>query len=310
MDYGVHLPLIDFDGEPVTLARLSIYTETADRLHYSSISANDHMVFSKPWLDGPIALASVINKTGSMTLGTTVALPVVRGPVPLSKALSAIDLLSEGRLFVGVGPGSSQRDYETVGIPFEERWKRLDEAIMVLRVLLKNEAEFFKGSFYSTDGVVLEPKPFRKGGPPILVGSWGSKFGLRRAARLGDGWLASAYNTTPELFKSALMELNEYLITIGKDPENFPNAIASMFMYVTRDGAKAKRMLRDVLSPTLRRAERDVHNRLLIGSPNACAEKLTAFKLAGAQRVFLWPVADELTQLEIFMHEVAPLVRP
>jgi alkanesulfonate monooxygenase SsuD/methylene tetrahydromethanopterin reductase-like flavin-dependent oxidoreductase (luciferase family) len=308
MDYGVHLPLIDFGGEPFTLDRLLTFTETAERLGYSAISANDHMVFSKPWLDGLTALASVINKTGSMTLGTTVSLPVVRGPVPLAKTVIAIDLLSRGRLFVGVGPGSSQRDYETVGIPFEERWKRLDEAIMVMRILIKNESESFKGSFYSADGVVLEPKPFRKRGPLIFVGSWGSEFGLRRAARLGDGWLASAYNTTPELFKSALAKLNEYLLTMGKDPAKFPNAIASMFMYVTPDGKKAKRMLRDVISPALRRSERELEDRLLIGSPNGCAEKLSAFKRAGAQRVFLWPVADELTQFEIFMHEVAPLV--
>ena len=307
MDYGVHLPLIDFDGEPFTLDRLSIYTETAERLGYSAISANDHMVFSKPWLDGPTALASVINKTGSMTLGTTVALPVMRGPVPLAKALIAIDLLSEGRLFVGVGPGSSPRDYESVGIPFGERWKRLDEAIMALRVHLKNEVGLSKGSFYSTEGIVLEPKPFRMCGPKIFVGSWGSEFGLRRAARLGDGWLASAYNTTPKLFGSALKKLDEYLITFGKAPENFPNAIASMFMYVTGDARKAKRVLRDVVSPTLKRAEREVEDRLLIGSCDACAEKLSAFKRAGAQRIFLWPVADELTQLEIFMHEVVPI---
>ncbi len=68
-----------------------------------------------------------------MVLATTVASPVVRVPVALAKSLAAIDLLSSGRLVVGVGPGSSARDYAAVGVPFEERWKRLDEAVQALR---------------------------------------------------------------------------------------------------------------------------------------------------------------------------------
>ena len=63
------------------------------------------MVFSVPWLDGPTALAAVIGHSGTMTLATTVSLPVIRGPVPLAKTLAAIDRLSQGRLVVAVGPG-------------------------------------------------------------------------------------------------------------------------------------------------------------------------------------------------------------
>ncbi len=70
-----------------------------------------------------------------MTLATTVCLPVVRGPVPLAKSLAAIDRLSGGRLVVAVGPGSSEQDYECVGLDFEERWARLDESIGTLRAL-------------------------------------------------------------------------------------------------------------------------------------------------------------------------------
>ena len=75
-----------------------------------------------------------------MTLATTVSLAVLRGPVPLAKALAAIDILSEGRLVAALGPGSSKRDYEALGVSFEERWKRFDEAIAVLRALLTARA--------------------------------------------------------------------------------------------------------------------------------------------------------------------------
>src|SRR5215216_5657334 len=146
-----------------------------------------------------------------MTLATTVALPAVRGPAPLAKTLAAIDLLSGGRLVVGVGPGSSARDYAAVGLSYEERWQRLDEAIPALRALWGGDGQPFNGRFYSTQGLALEPRPAQHPGPPIWVGSWGSEAGLRRAARLGDGWLASAYNTTPETFAAALCRLQEQL---------------------------------------------------------------------------------------------------
>lgn len=195
MDYGVHLPLISFNNEKFSLDRLTTYTETAEKLGYKAITANDHLVFSRPWLDGPTALSAMIHVTKKMDLCTTVSLPVVRGPVPLAKTLAAIDILSGWRLFVGVAPGSSPHDYEAVSIPFEERWERLDEAIQTLRALLKGEVEYFKGFYYSTEGVVLEPKPSQQRGPQIWIGSWGSEIGIRRTARLGDGWLSSAYNT-------------------------------------------------------------------------------------------------------------------
>ena len=211
MEYGAHLPLIDFAGKGTSLKQIIDYSETAERLGYSALCANDHLLFPKPWMDGPTALASVIASTSSIGFATTVSLPIVRGPVAMAKTLSAIDILSEGRLIVGVGPGSSQRDYSAVGIPFEERWKRLDEAVETMRALWSKEGTEFQGSYYSTEGVEMRPLPRQTSGPPIWLGSWGSAAGLRRVARLGDGWLASAYNTTPELFQEGRARLDGYL---------------------------------------------------------------------------------------------------
>lgn len=117
MDFGLHLPLMDFGGNPFTLDHLITYAETGQQLGFSALAANDHLVYSKPWLDGPTTLATVLSHSGSMDLATTVSLPVVRGPVPLAKCLGAIDRLSGGRLIACVGPGSSERDYAVVGIP-------------------------------------------------------------------------------------------------------------------------------------------------------------------------------------------------
>jgi probable F420-dependent oxidoreductase len=306
VDYGVHLPLIALRGQQQwSLRGLLEYAEIAQRLGFRALSANDHLLFSRPWLDGPTALAAVLAHTGQMALATTVALPVVRGPVALAKSLAAIDLLSGGRLIVGVGPGSSARDYAAVSIPFEERWKRLEEAVRAMRALWFREGSSFKGEFYSTEGIVLEPPPAQQPGPPIWIGSWGSEAGLRRTARLGDGWLASAYNITPEEFASAWRRLREHLHTAGKDPDLFPNAVATMFFFVTEDRTVAGQIIREVLSPTLNRPEEELSQRLLVGPAGECAKKLAAYQAAGVQQIFLWPVEDEVRQLALFRDRVA-----
>jgi len=308
MDFGLHLPLMDFGGNPFTLEHLITYAETSRELGFSALAANDHLVYSKPWLDGPTALAAILSYSGRMDLATTVSLPIVRGPVPLAKSLGAIDRLSGGRLIACVGPGSSARDYAAVGIPFEERWKRLDEVIQTLRALWGQEGAVFKGSFYNTEGIVLEPFPAQKSGPPIWVGSWGSRAGLQRVARLADGWLASGYNTTPELFAKSWQQLQEFLVTAGKEPSSFPNAIATMWLYLTEDERDSERMLNEVLAPALNRSVAELRERLPIGSAQNCAEKLAAYHNVGVQRVYLWPLANELEQIKIFMSQVVPLI--
>jgi alkanesulfonate monooxygenase SsuD/methylene tetrahydromethanopterin reductase-like flavin-dependent oxidoreductase (luciferase family) len=114
-------------------------------------------------------LAATIEASAEMTLVTTVCLPVVRRPVQSAKMLAAIDILSGGRLVAGVGPGSSPRDYAAIGVPFEERWRRFDEATRALRSLLDENVESFAGRFYSTDGLCLEPRPSGPSGPPIWI---------------------------------------------------------------------------------------------------------------------------------------------
>lgn len=306
MEYGVHLPQIAFDDDSWSLNGLVEYAETAEQLGFRYLCANDHLLFSRPWLDGPTAVAALASHT-DLTLATTIVLSVVRGPVTLAKTLGAIDLLSGGRLVVGVGPGSSERDYDVVGIPFKERWKRFDESISVLRALWDPDGTF-TGEFYSTENTTLEPLSAQLNGPPIWIGSWGSKAGLRRVARLGDGWLASGYNTTPEGFEDGLALLASELRDVGKDPDRFPNAIATMFFYVTADEAEATHIIQDRLAPTLGRPAAELADRLLIGSPHACADQLAAYEAAGVDRVFLWPVADVLKQLRTFREQVIPAV--
>ena len=310
MRFGAHLPQIDFEGRAHWSAEdLVAYARAAERLGFDTLCVNDHLVFPKPWLEALTALALVASHTERAALMTTVSLPVVRGPVALAKALASLDVMSGGRVIAGVGPGSSRLDYEAAGIPFDERWKRLDEAVRAMQSLWDPSRGAFSGRFYSTEGVALQPPPHQPGGPPVWIGSWGSDAGMRRVARLANGWLGSAYNTEPELFRSARELLGRQLEQQGRDPDAFPNAIATGFMYLTGDTNEARRVRRDVVAPMIRREESEVERRLLVGSPNECVEKLSAYAEAGAQAFFVWPVANEIEQLETFAAEVAPRVR-
>lgn len=307
MEFGAHLPLLSFGGERRSFQDLVLFTEAARDLGYSHLCANDHLVFSRPWLDGPTALAAVLSYSGAMTLMTTVALPIVRGPAATAKTLGAISLLSEGRLIAGLGPGSSARDYQLVGVDFDERWPRFEEAVRAIRTYWGSDADASGTALYATSGFDLEPKP-EAPGPPIWLGSWGSAAGLRRVARLGDGWLASGYNTTPEDFAAALQRLHKHLMDVDRDPATFPNGIATMWTYISEDRVEASRVLEDVLAPMLNRSVEELRLKLTVGPAEACAEKLSSYAAAGAQRVFVWPVADEIEQLEKFQREVAPRV--
>ena len=80
MDYGLHLPLMDFGGNPLTLSHLIAYPETGPQLGFSALAVNDHLVFSRPWLDGPTALATILEHSERLDLATTVSMPIVRCP--------------------------------------------------------------------------------------------------------------------------------------------------------------------------------------------------------------------------------------
>ena len=231
-----------------------------------------------------MALASVLDRAGDLTVATTVALPVVRGPVVLARTAVALNLLSGGRLVLGVAPGSSARDYAAVGVPFEERWSRFDAALTVLRAELEGESV------------------------PIWVGSWGSAAGLRRVARLGDGWLASAYNTTPERLAAGRTTLDSALLSAGRDPAGFPLALATMWTYVTDDRAEAEAKL-GALASMLDRDPAVLAQQVLIGSADHCAAILGSYAEVGVETVFIWPVGDPASQLQRFAEQVVPRVQ-
>ena len=143
----------------------------------------------------------------------------------------------------------------------------------------------------------LQPRPEHP--VPIWIGSWGSEAGLRRVARLADGWLASGYNTTPEDFGAARSRLDLELKRQGKAPSDFANGLATMWLWITEDRSEAERILADVLGPAVKRDPDYLRPRVCVGSAEHCAGLLARYAEAGLERVFLWPLGEEARQLEL-----------
>jgi alkanesulfonate monooxygenase SsuD/methylene tetrahydromethanopterin reductase-like flavin-dependent oxidoreductase (luciferase family) len=294
MRLGAHLPLADLGAGLPSAGDLTTYARVAHDLGYSTLAANDHLVWKLPWLDGPTALASILAAAEGMVLATTVALPVVRHPAPVAKMLTTLAALASGPVVGALGPGSSRSDYDAVGIPFDERWARFDEALRAVRALVCGEAvEDARWYPVSAD---LSPRPLPP--PDIWFGSWGSDRRIAAMAGVADGWLASAYNATPDQFAEARTRLDGHLRAAGREPAAFPDAVATAWMYVTEDRAEADRVRTEVLAPTLGRDPAGLSH-LPIGGAAHCIEVLAAYAAAGAREVLVWPLLDSVAQLEL-----------
>lgn len=304
MQAAVHLPQTELTGDPPDVDRVIEVAHAARDLGLAAVSANDHLAFARPWLDGPTLLAVVAREVGDLELATTVALPVLRGPAQLGASLAALAAVAPGRVVAGVGPGSSAADFALARASFEERWSGFDEAVAALRALLDGAPPPPSWSDPLPAGVVAAAAS-RHGPIPVWVASWGSPAGLRRVARLGDGWLASAYNTTPEAFAAGTHTLREEASRRGRSP--IPAALATMWTWVCDDDAEAARVVEELLAPALGRDPRDLAGRVCVGTPGRCAELVAAYAAAGCSRIYFWPVRDAAAQLGRLVSEVLPL---
>lgn len=304
MRFGVHLPLADLGQGLPTGRELRTYTRVAAELGFSTVAANDHLVWRRPWLDGPTALAAVCGSVGPMTLATTVALPTVRHPVVLAKTLASLATIADAPVIAGLGPGSSAADHEAVGIPFEQRWARFDEGVQLIRALLRGETTT-TGRFYSGEELHIDPSARSI---EVWSASWGSAVRLPAVAGAADGWLASAYNTTPPRFRAVRTRLDAHLTAAGRDPAAFGDLLVTMWLYITHDRAAARRVLEDVLAPLLDRDAEQLATQLPVGSPEHCVELLDSYAAVGARQVLLWPVSEPVKQLELFSEHVRPHV--
>jgi len=142
-------------------------------------------------LDAIVPLAFVAGHTSRIRLGLSVVNIPFFAPATLAKQLTTLDVLSRGRLDVGLGIGWSRQEYAAVGVPYQRRGARAEEFIAALQALWTREVVEFHGDFYQIPRSRVEPKPVQRPHPPLLLGG-AAEAALRRAGRLADGWTSSS----------------------------------------------------------------------------------------------------------------------
>ena len=309
VSFGVHLPsrtLRGGDPEPVTPKLLAGIVDSAMEAGFNSVWVTDHIVYFDPWLDCMLLLAAVAPRAKEQALAIAtgvVGLPL-RHPVAMAQSFATLDILSGGNLIIGVGEGSTQSDFDALGIPFQDRRKMLDEGVAVLRALLSETDVSHQGRYYSFENVTVSPRCIQKPCPPIWLSSWGAPAGMRRVARLGDGWVASALHSTPEDFHAALQTLAGALVEAGKEPDSFPHAVDTMFMFIDRDGERARSVAGPIIEKASRVGFEPDSGHYLVGDYQECKVLLSRWIEAGAKQVCLWPVRDPLGQIKLFGEHV------
>ncbi len=135
-----------------------------------------------------VALAQAAAVTTRLKLATGICLVTEHHPIALAKTVASLDLLSEGRVILGVGAGWNAEEMENHGTAFAQRWKVLRERVLAMRAIWREDAPEFHGEYVDFDPILSYPKPHRPGGPPILIGA-SSKWVFERIAEYADGWL-------------------------------------------------------------------------------------------------------------------------
>ena len=216
----------------------------AEELGTDSVWVHDHVfnvghvfdrIGGKPYYEPLTLLSFVAAKTRRVRLGTSVLVLPYHNPVRLAKTAATLDVLSGGRLVMGVGVGLIEKEIRAMGSPYAERGAFTDEAIAVMRALWTQDEPKFEGKFSRFDGMKFSPKPLQKPSIPIVIGGV-SRHAIRRAARLGDGW--QPLGLAPDALGQGMADLREAARAAGRDAATIPVSIA-MSLAAARAGRHA-----------------------------------------------------------------------
>jgi len=196
----------DFADDQDPYGRIYEMCEEAEELGFDFATFTHHR-FSpdRPHISSPFVLMSAIAaRTKRLRLVTTIFILPLYHPLDVAEAAASLDLLSAGRLVLGVGPGYRPYEADAVGVRFDKRVARMVESIEVLRAAWADGPASFHGQHYNFDAVDVVPKPAQRPGPPIWIGAIEAK-PIERAGRIGDGWIAPSLQPFPLLLERAAL---------------------------------------------------------------------------------------------------------
>jgi len=243
-----------------------------------------------------------------VTLGTGVLVLPLRNPVVLAKVAATVDLLSGGRLALGVAAGWYEREFQACGVPFRARGRLFERNLEVLDRLWR--APEVSGVWDELDlrGVVMLPPPASRPRPQVLIGGYVDRV-LRRVATMGDGWLTYFY--TAGSFRSAWARIRDHAAEAGRDPDSL-TSVAQLPICVSSSFEDADRRVRAFVAEYFDVAEWSLStpDSAIRGTPAQCAEQLAEHVAAGERHIVLVPCDYALDQVERVAAEVLPVLRP
>jgi probable F420-dependent oxidoreductase len=332
--FGLALPHYDFsrpDGAPVSWEGLVNAARRAESLGFDSAWISDHFFLSLARYGGPdepygspealTALAGLAAVTDRIRLGTLVLCAGFRHPAILAKSAVTIDLLSEGRLDLGLGAGWYEDEYRAFGYrvgPVGERFEVLEETVEVLSLLFgEKEPVTWEGRHYSLDEAYCRPRPAQRPGPPLWVGGKGGPRLARLVARRADGW-NTVWAWTPEDYADRVRILEEACERYDRDPATVRRSVG-LYALVGEDerdlDARWRGLQRWTPGGALNGSALGSWGRdKLVGTPDRVVERLAAFAALGVEELIVsvgslpFAVFDD-DAVEVFARAVIPAAR-
>ena len=275
VEFGIGLPRLDSIAESA---------QRAEALGYDFLSTGEHVFFYGPIGNSLISLAAAAGATTRIKLMSSITLIPLYPAALLTKLVTSLDVVSNGRFNLGVGVGGEfAREFEACGVPVEERGARTNESLELMLRLWAEDDVHFQGRFNTLSGVTLEPKPTQQPHPPIWI-SGRSQAAMRRCARFGTGWLPYMY--TPEKLSESLAAI----AAMGQECERSVPVKPGLFIFfaVHEDRDVAIKMAAERLS---RQYNQDfsqlVHRYAIAGNPQDCRARLREYIDAGAATIIL-----------------------
>ena len=332
MRFGLALPHYDFsrpDGAPVSWEGLVNAARRAESLGFDSAWISDHFFLSLARYGGPdepygspealTALAGLAAVTDRIRLGTLVLCAGFRHPAILAKSAVTIDLLSEGRLDLGLGAGWYDDEYRAFGYRVgRSRFEVLEETIEVLSLLFgEKEPVTWEGRHYSLDEAYCRPRPAQRPGPPLWVGGKGGPRLARLVARRADGW-NTVWAWTPEDYADRVRVLEEACERHDRDPATVRRSVG-LYALVGEDerdlDARWRALQRWTPGGALNGSALGSWGRdKIVGTPDRVVERLAAFAALGVEELIVsvgslpFAVFDD-DAVEVFARAVIPAAR-
>ena len=286
----------------------------AERLPIESIWQGGHLLPRHPTGEAITRLALMTAWTERVRVGTAILLLPLYHPVVVAKQIADLDAWSGGRVSVGVGVGGEfTEEFDAVGVPVAERGARTDEAMQVLRSLWSGERVTHHGRFFTLDDVQLlpvvppgaDPAPRRPGPPPLIVAGR-KEPAMRRAARLGDGWMP--YLVSPGAYARSVQTIRDDAEATGRDLSGFEWMIY-VYCSVRSDGDRARNDVATFLGGAYGDKPGAMLDRIApAGTPEEVAARLQDYVDAGARHIIVSPATpdDSLEVITLAAEEVLP----